>query len=143
MLTGEFDDLAGSMDAIEALKELSNNTESALVAARASERIELQTDVVLRPGNGSERNRYASSTLTVDISNGGCMLISPAPVVTGDIYWLEFSDEHLRIGSLFARCIRCRMVSEGVYEAGFRFMVPIDLESALVSVPPKGQDSQS
>ena len=140
MFSGEVDDLLGSMDAIEALKELSGNTESALVAARASERLDIQTDVVFRPGNASERSRFAQRAVTVDVSDGGCMLISPAPAIAGDIYWLEFSDEHLRIGSLFARCMRCRMVTEGSFELGVKFMVPIDLKSALAVTSQVDQD---
>lgn len=143
MFTSDTDDLLGSMDVIEALKELSGNTESAQISARTSERIDIQTDVVIRPANASERNRYAYQTMTVDVSNGGCMLISPSPAIPGDIYWLEFSDEHLRVGSLFARCMRCRLVSEGVFEVGVKFIVPIDLESALSSSKSNDQDAPS
>lgn len=141
MITGEVDDRLGLMDAIEALKELTGNRESALIAVRASERVDIQTDVVFRPGNASERNRYAHQAITADVSDGGCMLISPSPAIPGDIYWLEFSDEHLRVGSLFVRCMRCRMVSEGVFELGVKFMVPIDLESALVITKPNTEDA--
>ena len=71
--------------------------------------------------------------MTVDVSDCGCLLISPFPAIVGDIYWLEFSDTHLRVGSLFARCMRCRMVSEGAFELGIKFMVPIDLQSTLIT----------
>ena len=125
----------GAMDAIEALRELSGNQDQAVVAARASERVDIQTGVVVRPANASERDRYAHDTVTADISDGGCMLLSPQPLMTGDLFWLEFSEKHVRIGSLFARCMRCRVVSEGAFEVGFKFMNPIDLRSALVSQP--------
>ncbi|MEM9658927.1 MAG: PilZ domain-containing protein [Planctomycetota bacterium] len=140
MFTVEDDGLYGSMDAIDALKELSANTEYALIAARASERLELQTEVQIRPGNSSERSRFALRAITVDVSDGGCMLLSPAPTIAGDVYWLEFSDEHLRIGSLFARCMRCRMVSEDTFELGIKFMVPIDLTAAMVTCRSADQD---
>lgn len=120
------------MDAIEALKELSGNSEAAVIAARSSERLDIQTGVVLRPANASARNNYALETVTADVSDGGCMLISPSPAVPGDLYWLEFSDEHLRLGALFGRCMRCRLVSEGVFEVGIKFMASVDLQSALV-----------
>ncbi len=131
MFTGEVHNLLGSMDAIEALKELSGNSEAAVIASRASERLDIQTGVVMRPANASARHSFALETVSADISDGGCMLISPAPAVPGDIYWLEFADDHLRLGSLFARCIRCRLVSEDVFEVGIKFLAPVDLQSAL------------
>jgi c-di-GMP-binding flagellar brake protein YcgR len=131
MFDGEIDHLLGSMDAIEALRELSGNHEQAVIAARASERIELQTQVVVRPGNASQRGEFAYETVTVDISDGGCMLLSPAAVLPGDIYWLEFTDDQVRLGAMFGRCLRSRFVREGVYELGMKFMAPIDLRSAI------------
>jgi len=128
-------DLPLSMDSIEAFRELSSNTERAVVAARASERIEIQTSVVVRPGNPSERSRFAHAAVTVDISDGGCMLLSPYPVMPGDIYWLKFSEDEIRIGSLFARCMRTRYVSEESYELGLKFMSSIDLRSLLIPSP--------
>ena len=49
MFGEQVDDLLGSVDAIDALRELSGNSESAVIAARASERIDIQTDMVVRP----------------------------------------------------------------------------------------------
>ena len=131
MFNTEINDLFDGMDAIEALRALSSNTERAVVSRRAGERIDIQTDVLLRPGNASQRHDFVRNTITADISSGGCMLLSPAPATVGDIYWLEFSGEAVHIGSLLGRCMRCRMVSEVVFEIGIKFLVPIDLESAL------------
>lgn len=125
------DDLFSAMDALEALKELEQNTSQAIIAARASERIEIRTSVVISPGNSSDRHRYEVEGMTADISDGGVMVLTARPILPGDIYWVTFTEESLRLDSLFARCLRCRMVQEGAFESGFRFLQPISLQSVL------------
>jgi hypothetical protein len=118
-------------DALEALRELEGNTAHAILGQRASERIEVRTPVTLRPGNSSQRHEYGIQGLTGDISSGGCQILSSRPLHVGDIYWLTFSEEHLSIGSLLARCLRTRMIREDTFESGFRFLHDVDLAGAL------------
>ena len=59
------------------------------------------------------------------------MVLLPRPVMVGDMYWMTFDDRQVRFGSLFARCLRCRLVREDTFETGFRFMHDIDLKSGL------------
>ena len=125
------DDLFATTDALEALSQLEQNTCESLVRQRASERVQIRTKVVVRPGNSSQRHELAVEGLTGDISNGGCQILTGRPVLPGDIFWLEFSDEHIAIGSLLARCMRCRMIREDTFEVGFRFLHEIDLAGAL------------
>jgi hypothetical protein len=125
------DNIFGVTDALEALSELTENTSEAIVRQRASQRVQVQTKVAIRPGNSSQRHQLVIEGLTGDISNGGCQVLIGRPILAGDVYWLTFSDEHVSIGALFARCMRCRVVRDDTFEAGFRFFHDIDLASAL------------
>lgn len=125
------DDVFCISDAIQSLGELEDNTSQAILSQRASERIKVKTKVVVRPGNASDRYRFSIEGLTGDISNGGCQILLARPILPGDIYWLSFADTHVTLGSLLARCTRCRMVQEDAFESGFRFFHDIDLASAL------------
>ncbi|OHB75421.1 MAG: hypothetical protein A2W31_14590 [Planctomycetes bacterium RBG_16_64_10] len=121
----------GVTDALEALSELAENTSEAIIRQRASQRIQIQTRVTIRAGNSSQRHEFVIEGLTGDISNGGCQVLLNRPLLAGDVYWLTFSDEHVSIGALFARCMRCRVVRDDTFEAGFRFFHEVDLASAL------------
>ena len=118
--------------ALEALGELERNTDRAILAQRSSERLEVQCRIWVRPGNVSERNRFTIEGMTGDLSNGGCQVLLPRPIYPGDIFWLEFDENHVRIGPLLARCLRCRLIREDALEVGFRFFQDIDLRNALV-----------
>ena len=127
------DDLLGISDALEALRDLESNSHQAFVAQRASERVEIHARLVVRPGNASQR--YASSVegVTADVSNGGCMALLSRPVMPGDFFFFLFDDSEIQLGSLAARCLRCRMVREDTFEVGFKFMSPVDIQSAIAS----------
>lgn len=118
-------------DALEALGQLEQNTSEELIRQRASERLQIRTKVWISPGNPSERDRFRIEGLTGDISSGGSLILAARPALAGDIYWLTFSDEHVSIGSLLARCMRCRMVREDTFEFGFRFFENLDLAGTL------------
>jgi len=49
----------------------------------------------------------------------------------GDIYWLTFDKTELKLDNLFARCLRCRLIREDAYEAGFKFFDLVDLSNAV------------
>ena len=125
------DDVFGMSGALEALAELECNTSDAILAQRSSERIEIQTKVLVQPGNVSERHRYTIEGVTADISNGGCMVLLPRPIMVGDLFWITFDDQHVHIGSLFSRCLRCRFVREDAFETGFRFLQDVDVAAAI------------
>jgi hypothetical protein len=121
----------GVTNALEALSELAENTSDAIVRQRVSERVQIRAKVTIRPGNSSRRHEYAIDGLTGDISNGGCQVLIGCPILPGDVYWLSVTDKNLALGSLLARCMRCRMVREDTFEAGFRFFNEIDLAGAI------------
>ena len=120
-----------SSDALDALRDLEMNSHDAFVAQRASERVEIRARLVVRYGNASQRHQMAVEGLTADISNGGCMALLPRPLMAGDYFWLTFEEDDVRVGSILARCLRCRLVQEETYEMGFQFVSAIDLTTAL------------
>lgn len=126
---GLFDD-SGALDALLALEQ---NTQESVARLRAHERLNIRVRVQIRPASSSQRHSVAIEAVTADVSNGGTMLLSPRPMQVGDFYWLSFDAEQLTIGSLFARCLRCRFVSEDAFEVGFRFLETIDVATALPS----------
>jgi hypothetical protein len=117
-------------DALSALGELEKNTDRAIVAQRASERLDIKCKIVIRAANASERQRVTIEGMTADISNGGCQVMVGRPIFVGDYFLLEFPDETLRIGSTLARCLRCRLIQEDAFEVGFRFEHDIDMQTA-------------
>ncbi len=125
------DDVFKMSDALVALRDLEQSTSEAIIAQRSSERIDIRTEVTIKPGNASERHRFSIHGMTGDISNGGMLVLLSQPLLAGDIYWVDFPDPQIRIDSLLARCLRCRMIQEETFEAGFRFLHDIDLKQAL------------
>ena len=127
------EDLFGASDALEALAELEQNTNRAILQQRATERIDICVKIQVQPANASERHQFAADGVTSDISNGGCMVLTSRPLTPGDLYWITFDAQQTRIGSLFARCLRSRFVREDAFEAGMRFLNGIDVASSIVS----------
>ena len=125
------DEIFGMSGALEALAELERNTSDAILAQRSSERIEIQTKVLIQPGNVSERHYFTIEGVTADISNGGCMLLLSGPIMVGDLFWITFDDEQIHIGSLIVRCLRCRLVREDAFETGIRFLQDVDVAGAV------------
>lgn len=117
--------------ALDALVALEQSTQSNVAKMRAHERINIHCKVLVQAGNSSERHVPGVEVVTADVSNGGSMVLSPRPMMVGDIYWLTFDNSQLMIGSLLARCLRCRLVREDAFEVGFRFLSQIDLASAI------------
>ncbi len=128
LLTGN---MFESSDAIEALKELEVSSQSAVMQKRTQSRVSIEIDVTIQPGDSSRRNELAISAATSDLSNTGCRLLSPGPVLPGDIYWLKFAANEAGIGSSMARCVRCHMIREGAFEIGMTFFNEIDLSDLV------------
>lgn len=118
------------------LKDLEQQTNENIKRQRTSERISIKAKVILQPGNASELLTFKVQGVTGDISKGGCGAIFPIPVHVGDIYRLTFDRNQLEIPMVFARCLRCRLVREDAYEAGFAFFTPIRLPEELAGTEP-------
>lgn len=118
------------------IQELEKQTLDQVRTLRASERVTLKAEVVLQPGNSSHVMELKARGLTEDISTGGCRAIFPIPIHVGDIYRLQFNAKDLDLPLLFARCLRCRLIREDAFEAGFSFF-------AKVTLPTKGERVES
>jgi len=117
----------GLDDALQLLQELEVNKPDEVRGQRAHTRRRVAIEVVLRPANSSDRAKSESRGTTADISEGGCQLVLPDPCGVGDVYLLEFDRGSLEVPQVFARCLRCRLIRENSFEAGFSFFTPIVL----------------
>ncbi|MBN2296745.1 MAG: PilZ domain-containing protein [Pirellulales bacterium] len=118
-------------DVLDSLADLEGNKSETIKSARASVRIRVKSKVIAQPGNSSNRLKLKIQGVTGDISAGGCQILFPLPLRVGDIYWLTFDKTELKIDAVFARCLRCRLVREDAYEAGFKFFEQVDLSDAI------------
>ncbi len=120
-------------DALESLADLERSKSDVVKRARTSTRIRVKSKVIAQPGNSRDRRRFKVQGITGDISSGGCQVLFPAPLHVGDIYWLTFDKSDVELDSVFGRCLRCRLIREDAYEAGFKFFQPIDVSGAVES----------
>ena len=114
-------------DATEALADIEKGTPQQIKKKRSHARLAVRAKAFAQPANTSERNRFRLQGVLGDISRGGCLMLLPEPLLVGDIYRLSFERGELDLDPLFARCLRCRLVREDAYEAGFSFFYPVDL----------------
>ncbi len=124
-------DVLGDDDAFDMLQELERNTPEELRRQRAHFRLAIKAGVTLQPGNASELLHLKVKGVTGDISEGGCSALLPIPPRVGDIYRLQFDRKALDLPLTFARCVRCRLVREDAFEAGFRFFSNICLPESV------------
>lgn len=109
----------------EVLANLGQQEIQEVLRSRSHERLETALKVCVRPANTSASASLELHGVTADLSRGGCRLILPLPTGVGDVYRIEFESNGLHL--VFARCLRCRMMQEDAFEAGFSFFAPIDL----------------
>ena len=126
--------------AFDLLRELERNTPEEIRRQRSSFRIMIKSKVVLQPGNASEVLKFKVQGVTGDLSEGGCKALFPTPVRVGDVYRLQFDRQTLDLPLTFARCVRCSLVKEDSYEAGFRFFTPVTLPSTTEAAQRKKGD---
>jgi c-di-GMP-binding flagellar brake protein YcgR len=116
-----------TVEALEAIAEIEQSTPENIKQMRSSARISIRAKVIAQPGNAGERNSFQSQGVLGDISYGGCLILFPDPLRVGDIYRLSFDKSVLNVEPTFGRCLRCRLIREDAFEAGFSFFSPIDL----------------
>lgn len=127
------DDFFELTDSLKALAELQSNTDSAVLAQRASERLEIRIRIEVRSANVSARRDFAVEGVTADISNGGCQVILGFPLMVGDYFSISFKEHPLELDNILCRCLRCRLIQDDAFEVGFRFEHNLDLQSHLSS----------
>ena len=118
-------------DVLETLADFERNTPDAVKRARVATRLRVKAKVIAQPGNSGDRLKFKIQGVTGDVSSGGCQALFPIPLRVGDVYWLNFDRDQLDVDSVFARCLRCRLIREDAYEAGFKFFEPIDVANAV------------
>lgn len=118
-------------DALQSIEELEASISESVLRRRAATRYKLCASVVIHSGNLSERGDGIRG-VTGDVSSGGCLIIGTRAILPGDLFCLDFGGGDLAdLGSVFARCLRCRFITEGRFEIGVRFLETIDVEYAL------------
>ncbi len=122
---------SSAADALDSINELERNTSNEIKRKREHERVQTRCKVLVRPGNSSKRTKQSIHAISGDISAGGCFLLSPCPLLVGDVYWLAFDTSVAAIDPVFARCVRCRLIREDAFEAGFRFFTEIALPRSM------------
>lgn len=120
-----------TLEALASISELEHNTASQIQQQREHDRIQTRCKVLVRPGNSSGRSAKTVHAISGDISAGGCLLLAPCTLLVGDVYWLTFDANAVSIDPVFARCVRCRLVREDAFEAGFRFFNEIVLPESM------------
>jgi hypothetical protein len=110
----------------ELVKELATNTAAEVQARRIHPRFTVSLPVAARPGNFSDRTRGAVPGRTVDVSQGGCLIIFEQSVHVGDVYALDIDRKNTKLPLIYARCVRARMLHDDAIEAGFSFFAALD-----------------
>lgn len=127
-------------EAFHMLQELGRNTTDEIRRQRAHFRIAVKIGVILLPGNASQQLTFKLKGVTGDISEGGCSVLFPLPIQVGDLYRLQFDRQALDLPLTFARCVRCRLIREDAFEAGFAFFKTICLPESAAAGAPAGGD---
>lgn len=113
------------------LKEMEQQTSDNIRKHRTHKRLTVRAKVILQSGNSSELLDYKIQGVTGDISEGGCQVMFPVPINVGDVYRFQFDKTKLNLPLMFVRCLRCGLVREDAFEAGFTFFIPISLSDLV------------
>ncbi len=129
-------DILDAQDSLGLLQELERNTPAEIRKQREHFRATIKSNVTLQSGNASELLDWKICGVTREVSQGGLGALFPIPIHVGDVYRIQFERGQIDLPLTFARCLRCRLVREDAYEAGFSFFTPISLPEGLVSDAP-------
>lgn len=116
---------------LDLLSELEQNRSDEVRRQRKHFRLQVRLRVTLQPANASALLTLKMQGTTGDLSEGGCCVLFPMPVQVGDVYRLTFDRTQLDVPMVFARCLRCRLLREDAYEAGFQFFAPLALPDCV------------
>ena len=102
---------------------------------RNSERRSELVQINLRPASSSMRHAEEIKAVCRDYTHCGCGITSQIAPKVGDVYRLEVpaSTQH-PLHSTFARCIRCVLIDEDLFEAGLSFLSRIELPGGTSSL---------
>lgn len=120
-------------EAFGLLRDLERNTPDEIRRQRAHFRLSIKAGVIVQPANASQITTLKLKGVTGDVSEGGCSALFALPLAVGDVYRLSFERKTLDLPLTFARCLRCRLIREDAFEAGFAFFSPISLPEGAMS----------
>lgn len=84
--------------------------------------------LIIRPSNSSQRSETPIRGYCKNLSQSGCGVVTDCAPRVGDLYRFEMpSDTTHPIHGVHARCVRCHLLDEEVFEVGFSFLSPVDL----------------
>jgi len=121
------ENLENTADASELIDELASSTSDALKQMRNSTRLNLRVKVFVDPASMSARQGVQLQGITGDISVGGSQILLARPLSIGDVYQLSFDRSEFDLAPVFGLCLRGRLVRADAFEAGLRFLEPIEL----------------
>lgn len=113
---------------LNAISELEQNQKANVKARRTNNRMELDCDVVVLPGNASQRDGKQFEGSCRDISPQGCRLVLKSPITVGDVFFVSIDDPQNRFDPIYGRCVRCVLIREDVFEVGINFFAPISFK---------------
>jgi len=119
-------------NAFELLHALESQTPEPLRKLRESERVTIQAFTRLE-GSDPTNPMVHEHAAVGDVSRMGCRILLPEPLQVGAVYKLTMDIETIEADTLdattiFARCVRCRLINEDAYEMGMRFFTPVLFE---------------
>ena len=121
----EFESDQSTDELLQAITELQQSVKENI--KRSDMRFFAECEVVVMPGNISQRGAKPSAGTCHDISANGCRLVLESPVLVGDVFTLQFDQQTLKIDPALGRCIRCIMLRNEKFECGFSFFSPVIL----------------
>ena len=124
-LDEDMNSVLGDLD-LDLIKDLERQNVEEIKQLRAHERLEIKIDLLVHSANSSSLQAPVKGT-TCDLSQGGLMAVFEKPVGVGDVYRIEFGKGPVDLPVVFARCLRCRLLREDAFEAGFNFFNEIRL----------------
>lgn len=110
------------------LASLERKSQSGIAKLRAHVRRTQRVTVQLWPGKSGAQEALHLVGRTNNLSSGGCAAIFPKAVLAGDVFRLAFQSESIEIPLVFARALRCRMLSENTFETSFHFFDEVEVE---------------
>lgn len=111
---------------LAALEAQLQASSSDLRAHERHERHERQFAILMTPADTSRAHEEPSKGRTLDISLGGLRATIDQPPRIGDYYRLHIMSESRVPVAVFARCLRCSLLSETSFEIVMRFFQPLD-----------------
>jgi hypothetical protein len=109
-------------------QERPNSTHSGATQEKreAENRLPVNVPLKLRLASTSQRSIHELHGRTKDFSMTGCGLILDNPPYVGDIYRFDgVKGNDPLFSGLLGRCVRCNLIDEEVFEAGFQFLTPL------------------